>query len=95
MHKNLKSGKQIFFQLLRLISFLTAFTNYFAFKGPHSLPINFGAGAAVWWAGYLGSVHEADMAMGGCFVAAALFQLVAGIMRALAFTEPERKQQYL
>ncbi len=26
---------------------------------------NFGAGAAVWWAGYLGAVHEADMAMGG------------------------------
>merc|ERR1719326_467681 len=40
---------------------------------------NFGAGAAVWWAGYLGAVHEADMAMGGCFVTAALSQIVAGI----------------
>lgn len=39
---------------------------------------NFGAGTAVWWAGYLGAVHEADMAMGGCFVLAAFSQLIAG-----------------
>merc|ERR1719247_452629 len=39
---------------------------------------NFGAGAAVWWAGYLGAVHESDMAMGGCFITAALSQLIAG-----------------
>merc|ERR1719263_695091 len=40
---------------------------------------SFGAGAAVWWAGYLGAVHEADMAMGGCFVMAAMSQLIAGV----------------
>jgi len=38
----------------------------------------FGAGTAVWWAGYLGAVHENDIAMGGCFVVAALSQLLAG-----------------
>lgn len=38
----------------------------------------FGAGVAVWWAGYLGAVHENDIAMGGCFIIAALAQLVAG-----------------
>merc|ERR1712217_233607 len=39
----------------------------------------FGAGVAVWWAGYLGAVHENDVAMGGCFIVAALAQLVAGV----------------
>lgn len=44
---------------------------------------NFGAGTAVWWAGYLGAVHESDIAMGGCFILAALSQLLAGVSMVL------------
>jgi len=52
----------------------------------------FGAGSAVWWAGYLGAVHEADFAMGGCFIMAALSQLLAGL--SMLFINRKIKQLY-
>merc|ERR1712178_59009 len=53
---------------------------------------SFGAGSAVWWAGYLGAVHEADMAMGGCFIVAAMSQIVAGV--SMLLINRKIKQRY-
>jgi len=40
---------------------------------------NFGSGLCVWWAGYLGTVHEASLAFATSFGMASMSQLVAGV----------------